>query len=161
MSSVRRATQCLGKQSSRSGRSSPLFPGRLSIPTSPMRWLDERETRQLIQGSASPRASSPGPQVSERLFRSRETVKAWLESSPTSVLDDHHLDGDSSAHSSFESFGSSPMGSPYHRSVTSSRFLSPCPSVPRHPGLLSPCPSTHQQSGHVRVSPHTSPVCDA
>lgn len=153
--SVRRATQCLGKlpdKSSRSGHSfnpaSPIWPGKLSNPSSPLRWHDERETSKLIQ-AASPRASSAD--ASDRLFRSRETVKAWLEASPTSVLDDHHLDGDTSAHSSLESFNSTPLGSPFHRSVTSSRFLSPCPSVTRQAGFLSPCSTTHQP-GLVRVS---------
>jgi len=154
--SVRRATLCLGKipdKSSRSGPSShgpasPLWPGRLSIPSSPLRLHDERETSKLI---SSPRVSSPA-HANERLYRSRETVKAWLESSPTSVLDDHHHDGDISAHSSLESYNSSPVGSPYRRSASSSRFLSPCPSVPRQAGLLSPCSSTTHQPGHVRVS---------
>lgn len=106
----------------------------------------------------SPLVASPA--ASERLFRSQETVKAWLESSPTSVLDDH-LDGDVSAHSSFESDNSSPVGSPFRQSASSARFLSPCPSVPRQAGLLSPCSSAHHQSGHVRVRAISPPRCPA
>lgn len=96
-----RATQCLGKlpdkpRSRASNPTSPLWPGH---------HVRSHEL-ELIEPS-SPVASV----TSERLFRSRETVKAWLEASPKSVLDNHLVDEISG--SSFESHDSSPASSEY------------------------------------------------
>ena len=116
--SMRRATQCLGKLPEKPRSRGP------SQPTSPLwpgyhtRWHDsEQETSKLIH-AASPVASV----TSERVYRSHETVKAWLDSSPTSVLDDQN--DDESVPSSFESLSSSPLGSPRYRSHSTSRFFS-------------------------------------
>lgn len=97
MSMRHRATQCLGKISDKprsraSNPASPLWPG--------------YHVRSHEHEVSQP--SSPAPSVaSERLSRSRETVKAWLESSPTSVLGDHLVVGSrtSSSHSHVSSPG--------------------------------------------------------
>lgn len=139
MSMRQRATQCLGKLPDKpqsrgpSQPTSPLWPGHHA------RWLDsDQETSKLIH------ATSPVASVtSERLFRSRETVKAWLDSSPTSVLDDQN--DDESAHSSFESLNSTPVGSPRCRSYTASRLFSSSSEL--------------NQPAHVRVRILTSHLC--
>ena len=116
---MRRATQCLGKLPDKprsrglsqptSSPTSPLWPGNRML------WHDsDQESSKLIHATS--------PVASERLSRSRETVKAWLDSSPTSVLDDQN--DDESAPSSLESLHSSPTGSPRHRSYTTSRYFS-------------------------------------
>jgi hypothetical protein len=82
-----------------------------------LRW-HEQESSKLIQTS-----SSPASVASERMFRSRETVKAWLESSPTSVLED--LDDESASPSSLESFNSSPAISDVDHLSYTTRFQNP------------------------------------
>lgn len=124
-----RATQCLGKQlpdkpHSRPCNSTSRWSGHH------VRWHEEQESSKLIRTS-----SSPVVVASERVFRSRETVKAWLESSPTSVLED--LDDESACPSSFESSNSSPVGSVDHLSCTT-RFQNPIPKS--------------NPPGHARVS---------
>ncbi|KAG0591400.1 hypothetical protein KC19_1G172800 [Ceratodon purpureus] len=120
MSVRHKATQCLGKQlpdkpHSRPCNSTSRWPGRPHL-----RWHEERESSKLIQTGSSP--ASVATVVSERMYRSRETVKAWLESSPTSVLED--LDDESASPSSLDSFASSPVGSVEHLSYTT-RFPNP------------------------------------
>ncbi|KAG0578613.1 hypothetical protein KC19_4G036700 [Ceratodon purpureus] len=139
--SMRRATQCLGKLPEKPRSRGP------SQPTSPLwpgyhtRWHDsEQETSKLIH-AASPVASV----TSERVYRSHETVKAWLDSSPTSVLDDQN--DDESVPSSFESLSSSPLGSPRYRSHSTSRFFSSSSEL--------------NQPAHVRVRAISPPRCPA
>jgi hypothetical protein len=102
MSIRQRSTQCLGKQVSEKTQSS-----RLCSPLS--RWPRQRfheENNKLVSNRVA----------SERVFRSRETVKAWLESSPSSVVVD--VEENSECSSSFESFNSSPARSVDHCSYT-------------------------------------------
>lgn len=102
MSIRQRSTQCLGKQVSEKTQSS-----RLCSPL--RRWPRKRfheENNKLVRNRVA----------SERVFRSRETVKAWLESSPSSVVVD--VEENSECSSSFESFNSSPARSVDHCSYT-------------------------------------------
>lgn len=104
MSIRQRSTQCLGKQVSEKTHSS-----RLCSPLS--RWPRQRfhdENSKLV---------SRNRVASERVFRSRETVKAWLDSSPSSVVVDVE-ENNSECSSSFESFNSSPARSVDHCSYT-------------------------------------------
>lgn len=126
MSIRQRATQCLGKQlpdKTHNQLCSPTsrWPGSHGVV-----WHEEQENSKLIQTS-----SSRAPVASERIFRARETVKAWLESSPTSVFED--LDNESACPSSFESFSSSPAGSVDHLSYTT-RFQKTSPGKVNPPG---------------------------
>lgn len=104
MSIRQRSSQCFGKQVSEKTHSS-----RLCSPLS--RWPRQRfdeENNKLI---------SRNRVASERVFRSHETVKAWLDSSPSSVVVDVE-ENNSECTSSFESFNSSPARSVDHCSYT-------------------------------------------
>lgn len=120
MSIRQRATQCLGKHipdktNNRLCSPSSRWPGLRA------RWHEEQENSKLIQTSVT----------SERIFRSRETVKAWLESSPSSVIDNG--EEESAYSSSFDSFSSSPAGSVDHLSDTSG-FQKTSPGKVNSPG---------------------------
>ena len=120
MSVRQRVTQCLGEQFSEKPHSRPCNPTSRWLGHR-ICWHEEQESSELIQ-----KTRSSAPVVSERIFRSRETVKAWLESSPIFVLED--LDDESACPSSFESFTSSPALSVDHLSFTA-RFQNPAPKV--------------------------------
>lgn len=125
MSMRERAAQRLGKHLPDKSN------GRLRLPSSRWagsraRWHEDQEDGNLIQ-SCGNRSSV----ASEHIFRSRETVKAWLESSPTSVIE--NLEDESACSSSYESFSSSPAGSVEHFSGTS-RFLKSSPGKVNSPG---------------------------
>ncbi|XP_024372418.1 uncharacterized protein [Physcomitrium patens] len=156
MSMRHRATQCLGKISDKprsraSNPASPLWPG--------------YHVRSHEHEVSQP--SSPAPSVaSERLSRSRETVKAWLESSPTSVLGDHLVVGSrtSSSHSHVSSPGRPECracSSPFDRSRSNNilpraRAISPpkCPAS-RNPQELSRIDTGRYSGGHGSTTPPT------
>lgn len=112
-----KATQRLGKQLSDQPHGRPCNSTTRWLGHH-VRWHEEQESSKLIQTS-----SNPASVASERMFRSRETVKAWLESSRTSVLED--LDDESASPSSLESFNSSPAVSDVDHLSYTSRFQNP------------------------------------
>lgn len=130
MSMRQKATQRLGKQLSDQPHGRPCNSTSRWLGHH-VRWHEEQESSKLIQTS-----SSPVSVASERMFRSRETVKAWLESSPTSVLED--LDDESASPSSLESFNSSPAVSDVDRLSYTARFQNPTSkNIPPGPARVS------------------------
>lgn len=102
MSIRSRATQYLGKQFQDKPHSCPPKPTS-QWPGHHGWWHEEQQSSKLPQTSSGAVASV----TSERMFRSRETVEAWLEkTSPTSVLDT--LDDENPSSSDF--LNSSPSG---------------------------------------------------
>lgn len=142
MSIGSRATQCLGKQLPDKPHNRASNHANRSLGKY-VRWHEEQESGKSIQSSGCAVPSV----TSERMYRSRETVKAWLEqTSPISVLDDPD---DESPPSSFESFHSSPSGSD-HLSCTSrfqtSNYNTTKPAQPRSRTISPPKCSANRNS---------------